>query len=58
MCIRDSNGKPFFGGDTPDLVDFAAFGYMRSISPFVQFKQLTDHSDGMAWYNRMEASLN
>lgn len=56
--IAEHNGKPFFGGNSPDLVDFAAFGYMRSISPFVQFKQLTDHTDGMAWYKRMEASLN
>ncbi|MGB1766891.1 MAG: glutathione S-transferase family protein [Poseidonia sp.] len=51
-------GEPFFGGQTPDLVDFAAFGYMRSISPYPQFEQLTDHANGMAWYRRMEASLN
>ena len=49
--------KPFFGGETPDLVDFAAYGYMRSISPFPQFSLLTDHESGMAWYNRMEASI-
>ena len=49
--------KPFFGGETPDLVDFAAYGYMRSISPFPQFSLLTDHEPGMAWYNRMEASI-
>jgi len=50
-------GQPFFGGDGPDLVDFAAFGYMRSVSPFPQFAQLEDHDAGMAWYRRMEATL-
>lgn len=50
-------GQPFFGGEQPDLVDFAAFGYMRSVSPFPQFKLLEDHVNGMAWYNRMMASL-
>lgn len=52
------DAKPFFGGETPDLVDFAAFGYMRSISPYPQFSQLTDHVNGMAWYRRMEATLS
>lgn len=52
------NNQPFFGGDSPDLVDFAAFGYVRSISPYPQFDQLADHVNGMAWYKRMEASLN
>ena len=51
------NEQPFFGGEQPDLVDFAAFGYMRSVSPFPQFNQLTDHDAGMAWYRRMEACL-
>jgi glutathione S-transferase len=47
----------FFGGQSPDLVDLAAFGYMRSISPFPQFSQLEDHEKGMAWYRRIEATL-
>ena len=51
------NEKDFFGGSSPDLVDFAAFGYMRSISPFPQFNQLTDHAAGIAWYKRMEGTL-
>jgi len=51
------NGKPFFGGEQPDLVDFAAFGYMRSVSPFPQFALLSDHAAGMAWYRRMEGTL-
>jgi len=51
------NGKPFFGGEQPDLVDFAAFGYMRSVSPFPQFALLSDHGAGMAWYRRMEGTL-
>lgn len=51
------DGKPFFGGEKPDLVDFSAFGYMRSISPFPQFALLTDHEAGMAWYNRMADSV-
>ena len=48
---------PFFGGQKPDLVDLAAFGYMRSISPFPQFSQLEDHENGMAWYRRIESTL-
>ena len=51
-------GEPFFGGKKPDLVDFAAFGYMRSISPFPQFSQLEDHEGGIAWYRRIENTLN
>lgn len=50
--------KSFFGGSTPDLVDFAAFGYMRSISPFKQFSLLTNHEKGMAWYHRMMALIS
>ena len=51
-------GEPFFGGKMPNLVDFAAFGYMRSISPFPQFSQLEDHEDGITWYRRIENTLN
>lgn len=51
-------GEPFFGGKKPDLVDFAAFGYMRSISPFPQFSQLEDHENGITWYRRIENTLN
>ncbi len=51
------DGKDFFGGETPDLVDFSVFGYMRSVSPFPQFSLLEDHEMGMAWYQRMEKSI-
>ena len=51
-------GKDFFGGEHPDLVDFAAFGYMRSVSPFKQFKLLEEHENGMVWYRKMEQHLN
>ena len=47
----------FFGGQNPDLVDLAAFGYIRAISPFPQFSQLEDHEKGMAWYHRIESTL-
>ena len=52
------HGREFFGGDAPDLVDLAAFGYMRSISPFPQFSQLEDHAEGIAWYRRIENTLH
>ena len=56
--FTDEHGdSAFFGGDHPDLVDFAAFGYMRSISPYPQFSLLEDHVAGKAWYNRMMAAL-
>ena len=51
------DGEPFFGGQQPNLVDFAAFGYMRSISPFKQFRTLEAHDRGIAFYRRMEATL-
>jgi glutathione S-transferase len=51
------NGEPYFGGAEPDMVDLAAFGYMRSISPFPQFKKLEDHKNGIDWYQRVEASI-
>tara|TARA_B100001093_G_scaffold516803_1_gene596499 strand:+ start:42450 stop:43199 length:750 start_codon:yes stop_codon:yes gene_type:complete len=53
--FTDEHGEhSFFGGDSPDLVDFAVYGYMRSISPFPQFSLLQDHANGMEWYHRME----
>ena len=48
----------FFAGDEPGIVDFAAYGYMKSISPFPQFAQLTDHAKGMKWYNSMEKATS
>ena len=54
---NEHDGKEFFGGETPDLVDFSVFGYMRSVSPFPQFSLLEDHELGMAWYQRMEKSI-
>lgn len=54
---NEIGGEKFFGGDGPNLVDFIAFGYMRSISPFPQFTKLTEHERGFAWYNRVEETL-
>ena len=51
------NGKPFFGGENPNLVDLAAFGYVRSISPYPQFSQISDHEAGMNWYKAIEKTL-
>ena len=50
-------GNQFFGGESPDLVDLAAFGYVRSISPYPQFSQIEDHENGMKWYRALEATL-
>lgn len=50
-------GKQFFGGDSPDLIDIAAFGYVRSISPYPQFSQIEEHEIGMEWYRSVEATL-
>ena len=52
--FTDQHDGDYFGGKTPNMVDFSVFGYMRSISPFPQFALLTDHTKAMAWYNRME----
>jgi glutathione S-transferase len=51
------DGKTFFGGDSPDLVDLAAFGYVRSISPYPQFSQIEDHEAGMNWYHAVKSTL-
>ena len=51
------NGKEFFGGDSPNLVDLAAFGYVRSISLYPQFSQIEEHENGMVWYRAVEATL-
>ena len=55
---NEHNGLDYFGGDKPNIVDFSVFGYMRSISPFPQFSLLTDHVNGMSWYNRMESLIS
>jgi len=55
---NEFGGESFFGGKEPDIVDIAAFGYMRSISPFPQFSLLEDHEAGMKWYRRVEQTLN
>ena len=51
--IEAFDDQPFFGGETPNLVDFSAFGYMRSISPFNQFNFLESHQAGLTWYHKM-----
>tara|TARA_B100000925_G_C21982270_1_gene462870 strand:+ start:484 stop:1206 length:723 start_codon:yes stop_codon:yes gene_type:complete len=51
------NGKEFFGGDSPNLVDLAAFGYVRSISLYPQFSQIEEHENGMVWYRAVKATL-
>jgi len=54
----EHQGKDYFGGELPNLVDFSVFGYMSSISPFPQFSLLEDHKSGMEWYNRMSKQCN
>ena len=56
--VGSHEGKPFFGGEKPDIVDIAAFGYMRSVADYPQFSKISDHEAGMAWYNRMLATMN
>jgi microsomal prostaglandin-E synthase 2 len=51
------NGKTFFGGDSPNLVDIAAFGYVRSISPYPQFSKIEEHKNGMEWYRAVEQTM-
>jgi microsomal prostaglandin-E synthase 2 len=51
------NGKTFFGGDSPNLVDIAAFGYVRSISPYSQFSKIEEHKNGMEWYRAVEQTM-
>ena len=51
------DGSTFFGGDSPDMVDLLAFGYVRSVSPYPQFSKLTDHVAGMNWYKAVESTL-
>ena len=56
--VSQFDGKEFVGGNRPDIVDIAAFGIVRSISPFKQFKQIQSHELGMNWYNAVNSTLN
>ncbi len=56
--IFEFNEKDFFGGDEPDIVDIAAFGIVRSISPFKQFREIESHEKGMKWYNAILSTLH
>ena len=50
--------KPFFGGDSPHIVDLAVFGYMQSIEMHSKaFRLIENHSKGMLWFNRMRNSV-
>lgn len=51
------DGAPYFGGETPNLVDLAAYGYIRSTADYPQFQQLRDHTEGMAWFTSMGKRL-
>ncbi len=51
-------GAPFFGGAEPNMVDFAAYGYVRSTADYPQFAQVREHAAGMAWYDGLAARLN
>ena len=48
------NGMNFFGGDSQDMIDLVAFGYVSSIEPYPQFSQVADHKAGMVWFNAMK----
>jgi len=51
------DGAPFFGGEEPNLVDLAAYGYVRSTSDYPQFQHLQDHQAGMMWFGAMRQRL-
>ncbi len=44
----------FFGGESPDMIDLVAFGYVSSIEPYPQFSQVADHKAGMIWFKAMK----
>lgn len=48
------NDGQFFGGESPDMIDLVAFGYVSSIEPYPQFSQVTDHKAGMTWFKAMK----
>ncbi len=53
--INEVGNHPFFGGNKPDIVDLAVFGYMKSIELHNKaFRLIQEHNDGMAWFNRMK----
>jgi len=53
--INEVGNQPFFGGNEPDIVDLAVFGYMKSIELHNKaFRLIQEHADGMAWFNRMK----
>ncbi|KAI7838862.1 hypothetical protein COHA_007363 [Chlorella ohadii] len=46
-------GRPFLGGDKPDLADLAVFGVVRSVTGTDTFNDLMQNSQIGSWYERM-----
>jgi microsomal prostaglandin-E synthase 2 len=46
-------GRPFMGGDKPNLADISAFGVIRSITGTDTFLDLLHNTGISGWYERM-----
>lgn len=46
-------GRPFLGGDQPDLADLAVFGVVRAVTGTDTFNDLMQNSQIGSWYERM-----
>lgn len=51
--VSGLGGKPFMGGDKPNLADVSAFGVIRSITLTDTFMDLMHNTSISAWYERM-----
>ena len=51
--VKALGGKPFMGGEQPNLADLAVFGVVKSVTGTDTFMDLMHKTDIGAWYERM-----
>jgi microsomal prostaglandin-E synthase 2 len=51
--VSGLGGRPFMGGDKPNLADISAFGVIRSITCTDTFLDLMHNTKISGWYERM-----
>ena len=53
----EMGSSPFFGGESPHLVDIVVHGYMSSIELHPKaFRHISSHERGMDWFKRVSSS--
>ncbi len=50
-------GRPFLGGDRPNLADLAVFGVLRAVDSTPTFQDAVAHTHVGGWYVRMSRAV-